>query len=237
MGISHTACEIPRLAVIVTLALASAGMLANEASAQEVEFTPLAVHLQVTDVSRDPGTFYDTYRITVSATNTGGETLYIDLGVLSAELDLYDNVCESSYWIELGRGETLEFTGCYEVPSGSPLWLINMFGAYDDFGRAPLRILPFTDEARRTICGSGAALFDDIYCLPTQDIANLIDDGYVTSTSDIEFTPLDVHIWVTNVSRDPGTFYDTYRITVLATNTSEETLYVDLGQLGTELDL
>ena len=218
--------------IMAGLVLVTAGVIVvGGAVSQEVEFTPLDVSLEVTDMAWDPGVVEDHYLITVSATNTGRETIYVDLGLLETNLDLYPNDCVLDYWVDIRPGVTETFTGCYLVPAGSELWSIELYGRLDNSGASPLAVLPFTDEA---------SIFCELslggqHCLPIQDIARLQVDG--TTDQSIDFVPLDVRLEVTGVQQDLDGPDDLYTITVSATNTGRETIYVDLSLLETNLDL
>lgn len=129
--------------LLVLAALIVAGTL-TAAHAQEVNWRPLAVDMEVVEVVREPVESGDGYTVTINATSTGAETLYVDLAQAISDGQSYPNECGSEAWLYLEPDETLTLVGCYTVPEQGELELVFLAGLNQSEGRPDaFKLLPF----------------------------------------------------------------------------------------------
>lgn len=131
-GVTWVLCVLPVLAALVWF----------PAYAHEIEYGPLDVWMQATNLMRDVYSYDQLWMITTNVTNTDAEPLSVDIEFLGLDDGSFEtNICSVNGGVRLAPGQTKSVTGCFLVDHPQNPVLIGVGGQYGE--PHPVHVLSF----------------------------------------------------------------------------------------------
>lgn len=131
-GATWVLCVMPVLAALAWL----------PAYAHEIEYGPLDVWIEATNLMRDIYGYHSLWMVTTNVTNTDAEPLSVNIEFLGLDDGSFEpNICSVNGGVKLDPGQAKSVTGCFLVAHSQNPVLIGVGGQYGE--PHPVSVLPF----------------------------------------------------------------------------------------------